>query len=118
MTPAISSAADSPILSIPSRVPFPRMNSEQALQTRFSRPGTRRNTITNVHPNMSTLSLASGTQLPNRLATLEVYELVYGRGEEGESPAELVERLYEANAGVFNSSTTPVAIACLSNCRC
>lgn len=108
MTPAISSVANSPdITTAPihqhqQRVPFPRMHSEHSIPgtvTRASRPGTRRNTISNAAGNMSTLSLASAIQLPNRLATLEVYELVYGRGGEGESPAETVERLYETNAG-------------------
>lgn len=63
---------------------------------------------------MSTLSLASAVQLPNRLATLEVYELVYGRGGEGESPSETVERLYEANAGEFVNRVWAVMYASLA----
>ncbi|KAH8118397.1 hypothetical protein DFH11DRAFT_1502531 [Phellopilus nigrolimitatus] len=86
---------------------FPRMDSHHSLmQYAGAGPGgghASSQGLVRHRNNLSTLSFSSRISLPNRVTTLEVFDLVYGDAP-GAAPVETVERLYEANAGACHGA--------------
>ncbi|KAL5527446.1 hypothetical protein ACEPAG_6237 [Sanghuangporus baumii] len=81
---------------------FPRMDSlhHQQQQQQGAGLGTSSQGLVRHRNNLSSFSLSSHMSLPNRVSTLEAYELIYGDGPTpGAIPTETIERLYEADAG-------------------
>ena len=80
---------------------FPRMDSLHHQQHQQGAGlGTSTQGLVRHRNNLSSFSLSSHISLPNRVSTLEAYELIYGDGPApGATHAEAIERLYEANAG-------------------
>ncbi|KAL5530365.1 hypothetical protein ACEPAF_6623 [Sanghuangporus sanghuang] len=85
---------------------FPRMDSlhHQQQQQQGAGLGTSSQGLVRHRNNLSSFSLSSHISLPNRVSTLEAYELIYGDGAApGAMPTEAIERLYEANAGTYEN---------------
>ncbi|OCB87548.1 hypothetical protein A7U60_g5453 [Sanghuangporus baumii] len=86
---------------------FPRMDSlhHQQQQQQGAGLGTSSQGLVRHRNNLSSFSLSSHISLPNRVSTLEAYELIYGDGAApGAMPTEAIERLYEANAGTCHEA--------------
>ena len=82
---------------------FPRMDPLPYHQQQQQQQGaTSSHGLVRHRNNLSSFSLSSHVSLPNRVSTLEAYELIYGDGPApGTSATEAVERLYEVHAGAY-----------------
>lgn len=80
---------------------FSRMNSDHSIHG-YGPYASNQSLLRHQRNDLSTLSLSSRISVPNRITTLEVYDLVYGEPPDDETPTtETVDRLYDANAGLY-----------------